>query len=324
MSGAPSGPDPRFSVVVPAYNSTATIATTVRSVLAQTASDLELLVVDDASTDGTVALVEGYAADDPRIRVVERENGGVSAARNTGIEHARGRYVGFLDHDDAWLPRYLERVGERFAAHDDAGLVYADCWTILDRDKRVHRLTTLEDHSPVDPDAPAERFLEQLLRVNFITASSVTVSRAALDRVGGFSAEAVPSDDWDLWLRIAGAGFRCLGTGGEPLVLLRETATSQSKDPALMARSATATMRRARERLEPGSAARALADARLAELDRELRALERPSAWQRLEAGARAAARPVVRELVHRRAWRPPSPRVRAELEALGELPPTR
>lgn len=97
------------SVVMPAYNAAATIGSSIASVQQQTRGDWELIVVDDGSTDRTAELAETAAAEDPRIRVIRQRNRGVAAARNAGIDSARGRYLAFLDADDTWLPAKLER-----------------------------------------------------------------------------------------------------------------------------------------------------------------------------------------------------------------------
>src|SRR5688500_7031207 len=97
------------SVVMPAYNAEATIASAMASVRAQTYAGWELIVVDDGSTDRTAEIAAGAAATDKRIRVIRQRNQGVAAARNAAIEAATGRYLAFLDADDLWLPSKLER-----------------------------------------------------------------------------------------------------------------------------------------------------------------------------------------------------------------------
>ena len=91
-----------ISVVIPLYNKEKQIANTLRSVFAQTYTDYEIIVVNDGSTDNSVAVVESL--NDPRIRLIHQKNAGVSAARNRGIEEARGEYIALLDGDDEWKP----------------------------------------------------------------------------------------------------------------------------------------------------------------------------------------------------------------------------
>ena len=96
---------PFFSVVVPIYNRAGVLAGAIRSVLAQTEQDFDIIIVDDGSADHPEKIVEGFA--DPRIRLVRKENGGGGSARNRGIDLARGRFIAFLDSDDVFLPHHL-------------------------------------------------------------------------------------------------------------------------------------------------------------------------------------------------------------------------
>ena len=110
---------PRVSVVTPVWNAAATLAETVASVRAQSVEDWEMLLVDDGSADGSRALAEALAADEPRLRVMGwRDNRGPAAARNAGIRAARGRYIAFLDSDDRWRP---EKLARQLAVMEDEG-----------------------------------------------------------------------------------------------------------------------------------------------------------------------------------------------------------
>ena len=120
---------PVVSVIVPVYRAERWIEGTLRSALAQTYANLEVVVVDDGSPDRCAELVAGVAATDSRVRLIRQDNAGLSAARNAGIAAARGRYVAPLDADDLWHPSKLEEQVARFAAASregvDLGLVYS-------------------------------------------------------------------------------------------------------------------------------------------------------------------------------------------------------
>ena len=113
-----------ISVVVTCYNSARFVADALKSILEQTRPPIEILVIDDGSTDDTAQVVASF--DDPRIRYVHQENAGVSAARNRGIELARGDLIGFLDADDIWRPKMLEVEGALLDAAPDVALVFSD------------------------------------------------------------------------------------------------------------------------------------------------------------------------------------------------------
>ena len=111
-----------FSVIIPLYNKAATIDRAMRSVLGQTFPEFEIVVVDDGSTDDGAAVVRRYVAKDSRIRLIQQSNGGVSAARNTGIQDARYEYIVFLDADDEYLPDYLETMKRLINTYPQCGI----------------------------------------------------------------------------------------------------------------------------------------------------------------------------------------------------------
>src|SRR5947209_8661253 len=150
---------PRLSVVIPAYNSARTIRAAVASTLNQTRPVLEVIVVDDGSTDATAEVVTGIA--DPRVRLVSRPNGGPSAARNAGIAVARGEWVGFLDSDDLWLPSYAQRAAAALGAAANPGFAYTDAYRFDGGSGRVKRGWALSAPDPPPPDR--ESFLIALL-----------------------------------------------------------------------------------------------------------------------------------------------------------------
>ena len=159
-----------ISVVIPTYNAEATLPPTLRSALAQSHRDIEVLVVDDGSTDASPAIAERFAAEDDRVRVIRRNNGGVAEARNTGLSAARGAFIAPLDADDLWHPRKLELQLARFeTAGPDTGLVYN--WSRrIDENDRIFA----EAASPLIEG----RVLHRLIGWNFIGNGSTPLIRA--------------------------------------------------------------------------------------------------------------------------------------------------
>lgn len=179
-----------MSVVIPAFNAQAFIDETVRSALAQTHGDVEVIVVDDGSTDDTLNCLERFG---DRIIVHRQRNAGVAAARNAGVSKAKGEWVAFLDADDVWLPDKLER--QLKAAQ--APLVYTNRCNIGARGD-VPAVQT-----DVTPMHEGDVFLALLIEGNFITMSSVMIRRELFDEMGGFFEGLAGTEDWDLWLRVA-------------------------------------------------------------------------------------------------------------------------
>ena len=162
---------PQFSVIVPAYNAEKTIEGTLRSVLAQTATDLELIVVDDGSADSTPSLVAAIGATDSRVELITQSNQGTAGARNTGITRASSGYVSFLDNDDLWMPGYLEAMGHALDAAPGAGFAYCDAWTLVDASSRIRRQTELERRPGPSPTAAWEEVFMALATRNFVMSS---------------------------------------------------------------------------------------------------------------------------------------------------------
>jgi glycosyltransferase involved in cell wall biosynthesis len=196
-----SNDDTLVSVVIPAYNAQATLDETLSSVRAQTHQTLEIIVVDDGSTDGTHALAERHAAADARIRVLHQANAGVAAARNAGWQHSRAEFIAFVDADDLWAPTKIERqLLALIAGGPRAGLAY--CWTArLDASGRVTRCYGGIQH--------AGDVLPEILRSNFIgSGSNVMVRRQAALDVEGYDrrlrdAGAEGCEDWLFSSRVA-------------------------------------------------------------------------------------------------------------------------
>lgn len=216
-------------MIVPAYDAEATIGSTIRSILAQTRHDFEVVVVDDGSTDETVARVEELRQHDPRVHLIQQENAGVAAARNAGIAASTATYVSFLDSDDLFMTSYLDSVGSTLDSNPKLGIAFSDAWILDDKTRRIHRATLMTLHPPPKPlpEDPVD-LLRLLLRGNFIP-SAATARRAALDRVGGFNGMVTPAEDWELWLRVIAHGYGLAAVPGMH-VIYRDRETSLSSD----------------------------------------------------------------------------------------------
>ena len=254
--------DPAFSVVVPAYDAEETIARTIRSVLTQTDPDLELIVVDDGSTDSTPEVVERAAGGDPRLRLFRQANQGTAAARNTGIGLARGSFISLLDNDDLWLPGFIAAVRAGFGSAPEAGLAYTDVWILDDNAKRILRERGLDGYGYPPSRMDSERLLLELLRINFITAATATMRREVVEEVGVFDPLIQGSDDYDLWLRIAAAGYGAIRPPG-CLAVLRDRPGSQSKNRLMMARGLCEVLLRSARELDLTPAARTVIEQRI-------------------------------------------------------------
>jgi glycosyltransferase involved in cell wall biosynthesis len=184
---------PLVSVVVPAYNAEATIGNAIRSVLSQSVSDLEVIVVDDASSDGTLQQVE--AVGDPRARIIQLErNSGPSAARNRGVKNARGRWVTFLDADDEWVSDRLERL---LQATEDSPCFVAD-WLAPCRPGSHGRLTPLKlPNLPSQPSTEHYGLTEYLI---WRFCAFPIVSRTTLIEHGVEFPEWGSGNDWMYWI----------------------------------------------------------------------------------------------------------------------------
>ena len=196
---------PFISVIIPTYNRALVFSRAVRSVLEQTWTDLEIILVDDGSDDDTLELAK--LLKDPRLRIFTQENKGVSAARNLGIHHAGGRYIALLDSDDYWLPRKLERQihfmregGFHISQTDE--MWYRKCIRVNPKNKHAKC---------------AGWFLERSLALCLISPSCVMFSRTWWEAVGPFDETLPACEDYDLWLR-TGPRFP-VGLVPEPLVV---------------------------------------------------------------------------------------------------------
>jgi glycosyltransferase involved in cell wall biosynthesis len=186
---------PKISVIIPAYNSEQTIRETITSVLNQTFTDFELIVINDGSTDNTLSLLQNIS--DNRLKIHSYENGGLATARNRGITRASGEFLSFLDADDLWTPDKLASQLAVLEQHPEAGAAYS--WTVCMMQEETSVLF-VEAHA----NLVEGNIYEDLLLENFIgSGSNILVRRSVINTVGQFKDTFKTCEDWDFYLRVA-------------------------------------------------------------------------------------------------------------------------
>lgn len=220
--------DGLISIVTPAYMAERTIAETIRSAQAQTFPEWEMLVVEDGSPDGTADVVAAFAASDPRVRLIRQPNAGPALARQKALDHARGRFIAFLDSDDLWLPKKLERQLD-FMARNRAGFSYTAFRRIRADGSGVGHLITV----------PALMTYPKLLGNTAIATSTVLIDRSI---TGELRMTKTYYDDFVLWLGILKRGHLAYGLD-EDLMRYRVMEASVSRNKSRSARMVWRTYR---------------------------------------------------------------------------------
>ncbi len=225
-----------ITVVIPAHNAERTLDEAIASALGQSLAPLEILVIDDGSTDATAAVAERHAAGSAgRVRLIRKENGGVASARNRGLAEARGDLIAFLDADDAWVPEKLAIQAAHLASRPEVALVGTG----------THRWPGDAPPQPQGSPPTVRRISRERLAVrNRLVTSSVLVRRSAVAQAGGFDEELHGPEDHDYWLRIAELG--AIEVIDAPLTGYRVVPGSLSR----RARSMEKGMRRILEKLD--------------------------------------------------------------------------
>lgn len=189
---------PLVSVVIPNYNYARYLTETLQSVIQQTYQNIEVIVVDDGSTDNSIEVIEALAKEDPRIKLVAKKNGGLSSARNAGIRNCSGDYIAFLDSDDKWEPG---KISSQIKA-----LKVFSCDVVFS-DYKFYRNDVLENR-------PEFEFKERLSVTDFIgsnpvlgSASSILMKKEVVAKTGFFDENLNSVEDLDYWTRIAINGF---------------------------------------------------------------------------------------------------------------------
>jgi glycosyltransferase involved in cell wall biosynthesis len=252
---------PVVSVVIPAHNTAPTIEAAIESVLAQTRSDFELIVVDDGSTDDTATRVARYTQDE-RIRLLSQENRGQASARNAALEAARGTYVSLLDSDDLYLPRYLELMISELERNESAAVAYTDAWVLEDETRRVARVTAERPWHPPSVPKDAPSFFRALLELGNFVFVGATIRRSVISAVGPFRLGIDGCEDYELWLRIAAHGHTFVRIP-HPLAVYRRRHGQATANTEAMDRCANEVFRVVASEYELTEDLRALARRRL-------------------------------------------------------------
>jgi len=186
---------PEVSVIIPVYNQTEYLTEALKSVFAQTYSDLEIIVVDDGSTEPVAPVIVRM---EKQVRCIRVENGGVARARNIGIENASGEYIALLDADDLWFPRKIEIQMKTIEANKDVDLVYTGA-EYIDREGRyMGKMGQKVQRATQNP------FRDLLVVGNIVgTPSSVLAKKECFQKLGGFDVSLSVSADWDMWIRFS-------------------------------------------------------------------------------------------------------------------------
>lgn len=186
---------PFFSVVIPLYNKQACLRRSLESVLLQTVTDIEVIIVDDGSTDNSYSIASAYS--DSRIRIIRQANAGVSAARNRGIEESIGKWVAFLDADDEWLPQFLQKV-------KDCTVLFPNVGTIYTRLNWVGQTAIPTETDNLPPFVVHDYFaFTASPEGQTMHGSSTTVRRDVFSKAGYFPVGVKIGEDTDTWHRLA-------------------------------------------------------------------------------------------------------------------------
>lgn len=187
-----------ISVIIPLYNKAQYIGKAIQSVLSQTLRDFELIIVNDGSTDSSLEVITQFS--DPRIRVINQENKGVSTARNNGAKEAINEYIAFLDADDWWFPHYLEEMNGMINSYPESGL-WASKYYKVKQGQYIEAKIGVEDKFVEGPIDYFQVYSNTMWMP--VTSSSFIVKKKILEELGGYKSSLKIGEDFDLWSRIA-------------------------------------------------------------------------------------------------------------------------
>jgi glycosyltransferase involved in cell wall biosynthesis len=187
---------PTFSIIVPTFNQAKYLGAALDSILSQSYTDWEVVVVNDGSTDGTAGILNDYALRDRRIRVFDQPNGGVAAALNRGLSEARGTWINWLSSDDLFEPNKLQVNYDWIQRYPECNFFFS-YFSLLEE-----RTSSLTKHGLWGPLPKPEHQILTLLYRNFISGITICIRREAWERVGQFDTSLRYGQDYDQWLRL--------------------------------------------------------------------------------------------------------------------------
>jgi glycosyltransferase involved in cell wall biosynthesis len=241
---------PAVSVIMPAYNVEPYLAEAAASALGQTFTDLELIIVDDGSTDGTRGVAETVHGWDPgRVRVVSKPNGGLSSARNAGIRVSTGRFLALLDSDDKWEPEFIASQMEMFERDPGVDLVTSNARNLGGPRDGLPARPWAEGYPPIT--------LATILGDEEAVFVMTVYRRRVYETIGEFDEHLATNEDYDYWIRAAAAGFR-FARNPRPLAWYRRRADSLSSNEARMLAGILKVLEKARGCCPPDSPERAI------------------------------------------------------------------
>jgi glycosyltransferase involved in cell wall biosynthesis len=250
---------------MPAYNVAPYLDAAIGSVLDQTFTDLELLVIDDGSTDATLAIARSWMERDPRVRVLEKANGGISSARNVGLRAATGAVIAILDSDDLWCPNYLAAQMRILERRPEIDVVTGNARFLGGR-------LSGRPARPVPDPRPQPDLACILGDETAIFIMSIFRARV-YERIGGFDEALRTNEDYDFWLRAAAAGFR-FHRNDEPLGQYRRRDDSLSASEIRMLRGILSVYKKLRPQLLDRPAELAILDSQVTRFESERLAAE--------------------------------------------------
>jgi glycosyltransferase involved in cell wall biosynthesis len=213
----------KISVIIPTFNRAQFVKKAINSVLNQTFQDVEIVVVDDGSTDNTKDIINSYGE---QVRYIYQENKGAASSRNTGIEASKGEYIAFLDSDDYYTAENLQKKLSFLESNSKIGWVYSD-WQLID-DKSNYLDKGSLRFNYFNKKLSGEIFEELFYKRNFIATDTVVIRRSVLEDIGFFDPTIPSQEEYDLWLRVSARYPVCYIN--EPLVIVTIHPDSLSTD----------------------------------------------------------------------------------------------